>query len=1203
MFSIYKFNTLFTKSMKFLLQGLLLLILTSCFVQKPKVNRGISSDVTFDHQKFSTKNCSECHEVHRPIVKITTGNVAAIHGVGQDCKSCHLFDGDNKWLSLINFKHTPESTASCIKCHDSKRPLDPHPVSGDCVSCHTYSVWKNVKNFDHPADLTSCNACHDDGSSPFALAKKGRPDKPHPQAARDCINCHTSSKWKPLKNSFDHLPKPPSCKECHRGGNTIAPKLGRPVANGHPQSGACINCHVPAGWKKVISIDHADPGITSCSNCHASKRPSNPHPASGDCITCHSFPLWKSLKQYNHSPTPASCNGCHDGNSSLAPTQKGRPPAPHPQGGRDCNDCHSYPSWSPVPTFDHIPNPQSCSECHQGTNANIPKLGRPSRGDHPQGGECVGCHTYKDWSVADIKNFSHIPSPLSCLGCHDKQPNSNIAFKGRPGLPHPAAGDCVTCHTFPSWKPPVMYKHNPKPTSCNKCHESKSSVALKQKGRPGAPHPQGARDCIDCHDYPAWKPAIKFDHNPTPPSCKTCHENKSPLDYKQKGRPSLPHPVERDCNECHAYDNWIPKSFDHLPIPTTCSACHAGKDALAPKQKGPPGLPHPLGRDCTDCHTYPQWSDRTKSFDHLATPQTCVECHSGINQLAPKKGRPPLPHTQTGDCVDCHSFNDWKAIASFTHNPSPSSCLSCHGSRPANVLEQKGRPDLPHPAAGDCVSCHTFPNWNNVTSWPHTPAPASCNECHNDNSSQALSNKGRPAAPHPQNDRDCVDCHNYPNWKPAISYDHVPAPATCNLCHNSRSALENVQKGRPISPHPAGNRDCVDCHTNPNWTPPMAFDHNPTPLSCNACHDGKLVSAPKQKGRPPAPHPQAGRDCVDCHAISVWKPARKYDHNPLPANCSSCHSGSNSVLPKLGRPIRSDHPPNGDCNLCHTYNDWSKVTNFNHAGATSCNSCHENVRPLIPHPQTTDCINCHSNPAWIPVSSNFNHSPTPASCNACHETSNRMDRPLLPHPANRDCSECHTPVAWEPVATFDHLPEPSSCQNCHTGKDNGGDKRGRPVAPHPATGDCKECHQYVANTWTPIRPYNHNLKPSSCNKCHYNNRSNSGDHNYPTESTGRGLPNPPSYNASDPNSPGTRHYAGKDCIACHKTPAEGGSAWSFSHSTPRATSCLPCHYSDKDPDDDDGEVWSKHGGGKRDALMSGFGNCYNCHNQGKSWDR
>lgn len=101
-------------------------------------------------------------------------------------------------------------------------------------------------------------------------------------------------------------------------------------------------------------------------------------------------------------------------------------------------------------------------------------------------------------------------------------------------------------------------------------------------------------------------------------------------------------------------------------------------------------------------------------FVHTNFQTTCIECH--------EKDRPISPHVQKTDCVSCHNTSDTAAgwlplktassgstsggttggTAAFSHVPAPTSCITCHAD---------DRPAAPHTQSGDCVSCHSFPKW------------------------------------------------------------------------------------------------------------------------------------------------------------------------------------------------------------------------------------------------------------------------------------------------------------------------------------------------------------------------------------------------------------------------------------------------------------------------------------------------------------
>jgi hypothetical protein len=125
--------------------------------------------------------------------------------------------------------------------------------------------------------------------------------------------------------------------------------------------------------------------------------------------------------------------------------------------GVSLNQCAEQPSAgdeSPSTKFSHtvIANGTACTECHAKDRPAPP---------HVEDGDCGTCHNFSDtksgWlplkgtsSNSDpgtdpgTETFSHEPPPTSCISCHAKD---------RPAAPHVQSGDCVTCHTFPKWKP------------------------------------------------------------------------------------------------------------------------------------------------------------------------------------------------------------------------------------------------------------------------------------------------------------------------------------------------------------------------------------------------------------------------------------------------------------------------------------------------------------------------------------------------------------------------------------------------------------------------------------------------------------------------------------------------------------------------------------------------------------------------------
>lgn len=186
------------------------------------------------------------------------------------------------------------------------------------------------------------------------------------------------------------------------------------------------------------------------------------------------------------------------------------------------------------------------------------------------------------------------------------------------------------------------------------------------------------------------------------------------------------------------------------------------------------------------------------------------------------------------------------------------------------------------------------------------------------------------------------------------------------------------------------------------------------------------------------------------------------------------------------------------------------------------------------------------------------------SCNACHS----HQRPAPPHEQLGDCIGCHSfPKFDAVVSSFNHDPTPESCNSCH--------EKNRPAAPHLASKDCVGCHAFP--TFKRLA-FSHLPKPAVCEDCH-TRPATVGLRAYPNQGP------PAGFLVNDPKAVGGRHYEGKDCSACHRTPDEGGSAFTFTHSMPRADFCLPCHFNNGQ---------AEHTG-DNSVVLQEFGNCASCH--------
>ncbi len=178
-----------------------------------------------------------------------------------------------------------------------------------------------------------------------------------------------------------------------------------------------------------------------------------------------------------------------------------------------------------------------------------------------------------------------------------------------------------------------------------------------------------------------------------------------------------------------------------------------------------------------------------------------------------------------------HVSSEDFAGVNFDHSTITKDCAQCHESeRPARET---------HPQTGDCMDCHTYPDWAQIgasssggsgANFTHEPKPANCNSCHEEDRpsevySRAYPNQGPPANFNASDPKapgsghliggDCVSCHaTPPEGAATFVWDHSnPKPTVCLPCHyNQGFAKHGSVGGTTYQLEGFGN--CNDCHKN-----------------------------------------------------------------------------------------------------------------------------------------------------------------------------------------------------------------------------------------------------------------------------------------------------------------------------------------------------------------------------------------------------
>lgn len=490
------------------------------------------------------------------------------------------------------------------------------------------------------------------------------------------------------------------------------------------------------------------------------------------------------------------------------------------------------------------------------------------------------------------------------------------------------------------------------------------------------------------------------------------------------------------------------------------------------------------------------------------TPKDCFTCHAaGARYGASAK---PFNHIlSSNDCQTCHTPYGWKPVAKFDHINVLGTCSTCH-----NGVQSVGKGPNHIPTLAECSTCH-------LVSLPWTAAHYDHAGIHDN----------------------CARCHDNVH-APGKPQTHLPTTEACEVCH---SPTNFVTFAGTIMNHAGITNGCQTCHeTGMQWygvtmvdRPTLAADpYHPTATSpggadCSNCHTGFNVGDFNKSAKPANHIPTAAVPCINCHVLndmSIMASVTTIHQNiqSTTTNCQQCH-GSNAAsfsLPAINFAIvgiPANHLPTTlSCEVCHVgagssmaslpVQTGAKFTNslMNHAGSTTCASCHGpsvttfvGVQNIIVMPP--------SSPAGDPRA----HIPVNSDCSSCHQASapKTLIAPnatstvpgslfLTPAPTTQQihsgvtagCQSCHEGgYAWMSMTQYPLVP--GAVTGTATTQYQGFQTRPGAVAgtfvvqdaAHPTSGDCVTCHGPSFQYFSALAlPQNHIpvLSTAACTDCH-----------------------------------------------------------------------------------------------------------------------
>ncbi len=495
----------------------------------------------------------------------------------------------------------------------------------------------------------------------------------------------------------------------------------------------------------------------------------------------------------------------------------------HLEGMANCTQCH---------TLGAKDSNEKCLDCHKEIKARVVEAKGYHSSTKVKGKDCTICHSDhygKNYDIVHLQKekFDHNDTGYKlegkhvtkdCKDCHKTEHITDLQIKKKSETYLGLNGQCLTCH-----------EDN---------HQKTMSV-----------------NCQTCHNFDAFKPASKFDHN------------KSRFILKGKHADVL-------CEKCHAKSVREGKKFQQFSGLQfqNCVSCH--KDPHENK----------FGQNCTQCHMEDSFKSMKSlgNFDHRKTgfllagrhaQVTCKQCHK-VSVTAPVK------HEK---CIDCHI--DYHKNQ-FRRNDKSPDCSECHDVTGFSLFSftvekhnlSKFKLEGSH-LATPCFECH-----KKGKDWSFRGIGEQCVDCHKDIHQNLIDARFYPGSR-------CENCHQAASWS-EIKFDHQTTSfqlegkhllVSCRQCHfllKEGNAPE--QKFRQLGGncenchkdiHHAQFKEntekyCVRCHGFENWKPEK-FNHNNTRFKLDGGH--KDVA------------------CIKCHKVIAEGNERYINYKFKDILCATCH--------------------------------------------------------------------------------------------------------------------------------------------------------------------------------------------------------------------------------------------------------------------------------------------------------------------------
>lgn len=274
------------------------LVSSSCVLAAPgaKAAGGHASQAAASDY-VGSETCATCHdEVAKGFAANPHTKIAAMHGAGTSCESCHgpgkaHVDGGGDVTKIFNpaKASTQEVDKTCLGCHAGAHPnfeRSPHAKANvGCISCHSVHNSKGTEHLLRASQPTLCFQCHTDVKPQFGMPFHHKVDEGLVKCS-DCHDVHGTFLPSNLRSTADQNA---ICTKCHM--ETRGPYV---YEHAPIKAEGCLACHSPHGSQNPRMLNVANVNQL-CNQCHSQVAAGTVHGMGAGsaelapCTSCHTY--------------------------------------------------------------------------------------------------------------------------------------------------------------------------------------------------------------------------------------------------------------------------------------------------------------------------------------------------------------------------------------------------------------------------------------------------------------------------------------------------------------------------------------------------------------------------------------------------------------------------------------------------------------------------------------------------------------------------------------------------------------------------------------------------------------------------------------------------------------------------------------------------------------------------------------------------